>query len=58
MATNGSVVPARITLVLGLIAAGLGILIQFLVGVPGSVPRSRSGRTCAEVAGLSAGVSA
>jgi hypothetical protein len=35
MATNGSLPPARITLALSLIVAGVGILIQFLVGVPG-----------------------
>jgi hypothetical protein len=35
MASRGSLPPPRITLALSLIVAGLGILIQFLVGVPG-----------------------
>jgi hypothetical protein len=35
MATNGSLPPARSTLALSLIVSGAGILIQFLVGVPG-----------------------
>ena len=35
MASNGSLPPPRLALGFSLIVAGLGILIQFLVGVPG-----------------------
>lgn len=36
MRTNGSTItPIRITLALGLLVAGAGVLTQFLVGVPG-----------------------
>jgi hypothetical protein len=35
MDTDSSHPPARLTLALSLVVAGLGILIQFLVGVPG-----------------------
>ncbi|SCF27667.1 hypothetical protein [Micromonospora mirobrigensis] len=35
MATDSSSIPARIALALGLVVAALGVLVQFLVGVPG-----------------------
>jgi hypothetical protein len=51
MATNGSLPPSRITLALSLIVAGAGVLIQFLVGVPG-FPKIPPGPIILGVAGI------